>query len=136
MEAKIVRLSPKDSPQKGVFILNNEPLLVTLELPWNNNENSLSCIPTGEYECVKTRDRQTFGGMRIPVTYEIQGIENRSGILFHIGNFLKDTTGCVLISERYGDDFSIKDSSTGFTKFIQYLQGADYFPLSIVAPLW
>lgn len=136
MELTLVRLSPKNSPQKGVLLFNDEPLLVTLELPWNDNKNNVSCIPCGEYNCMRTANRVTNSGMKLNVTYVVSDVVARSGILFHPGNSIKDTSGCVLLAERYGDDFQIKESTMGFQKFINYLQGADFFPISIIAPLW
>ena len=137
MEVKLIRLSPKDSPQKGVLCFNDEPLLVTLELPWNENAHNISCIPCGEYNCMKTVNRVTNGGSKIPVTYAVSDVEGRSGILFHVGNSAaKDSSGCVLVGEHFGEDYQIRQSTTGFQRFLQYLQGADFFPLSITAPLW
>lgn len=85
---------------------------------------------------MKTQNRVTNGGMKLNITYTVSDVEGRSGILFHPGNSIKDTSGCLILADRFGDDFQVKDSTTGFSRFLNYLQGADFFPLSIVAPLW
>lgn len=70
---------------------------VTLELPWLNNQSSISCIPAGIYNCIKVP--QTI---KIPyVHFEITAVPNRSGICGHILNFNRDSEGCI----GFGYDF-------------------------------
>lgn len=63
----------------------------TLELPWNNNESSRSCVPSGEY----TVKFKRMGAK--PRTYELQDVPERHAVLIHAGNLPKDTRGCILI---------------------------------------
>jgi hypothetical protein len=65
----------------------------TVELPWRGNQNSISCIPPGKYNFVKSRANNNPGLGEILRLSEIPG---RSGVLVHIGNKAKDTHGCIL----------------------------------------
>lgn len=62
----------------------------TLELPWKDNIRNLSCIPVGVYDVVKSESAK-FGSV-----FRVQSVKDREGILFHVGNSLKDTRGCIL----------------------------------------
>ncbi len=66
-----------------------------LELPMKSNIINISCIPKGFYKFEK-RIHQKFGKI-----IEIQNVVGRTHILAHIGNFLKDTRGCILPCDNY-----------------------------------
>ena len=111
-------------PQFGVLKINDAFCCLTLERPWLTNIPKVSSIPLGTYTCIKTENRQTSGGMVIPVTYEVMDVTNRSGILFHIGNYMEDTQGCIL--PGLGIDYEAKypmltHSKDGFKRFITML---------------
>jgi len=61
-----------------------------LELPYESNVRNISCIPSGIYRFDK-RIHQSRGRI-----LRILGVKERSDILVHVGNFLKDTEGCIL----------------------------------------
>jgi hypothetical protein len=62
----------------------------TIELPWNQNEKKVSCIPEGEY-LLKKRYSQKFQWH-----IEVVDVANRSFILFHpANNALKELYGCI-----------------------------------------
>ena len=63
----------------------------TLELPWLQNKQNISCIPTGNYKVKKVFSLK-FGNV-----YEVQDVPGRSGIYFHEGNFFFNTKGCILL---------------------------------------
>jgi hypothetical protein len=87
----------------GVMSVDGQHLAYTLELPWKNNQVRRSCIPKGEYQ-IKFRDygvyheryKRRFKNHNDGVL-EIVGVPNRSAILIHCGNTVKDTLGCVLV---------------------------------------
>lgn len=94
----LLRLTRDSSiPTSGVLLFNGEPFCVTLELPWVNNERNVSCIPEGTYPLFKRRDAVTHVGQKEKITYELLNVPGRSGILFHAGNSVKDTQGCILL---------------------------------------
>lgn len=83
-----------------LLIFNGTDLLArftTLELPFKNNARQISSIPTGYYK-VEPRHAEKFGQHLI-----VNDVPNRDYILFHAGNFPKDTHGCILVGAGFSD---------------------------------
>lgn len=70
----------------------------TLERPWKFNLPNISCIPKGIYSVT-----YTYSPKFLKYTYQIQNVENRTGIRIHSGNFWFDIEGCILLGDRYSD---------------------------------
>lgn len=95
---KITRLYqiPIENPKQTVgelLVLDGDKVLhkmYTIELPYLNNQKQISCIPAGEYKCVK-RVSAKYGHH-----WHVLDVENRSLILIHSGNTHSDTLGCIL----------------------------------------
>lgn len=77
----------------GVLILPSGKQIYTLECPWKNNQLRVSCIPVGRYKCI-WHNSPKFGW-----TYLVTGTAPRTQILFHVGNYPKDTWGCILLGK-------------------------------------
>ena len=125
---RINRVAPFLGCTFGVLSVCGQPLCVTLERPWVNNEKNISCIPTGEYFCKKTVS------LRYGETYEVMNVPDRSGILFHIGNLVDNTRGCILVARRFGRLYgkpAILNSTEGFCDFIKALNECEIFKLYI-----
>lgn len=75
----------------GRLSVNGTELCWTLELPWKDNQNNVSCIPVGFY----TGTIRTDGtkGWRI----ELMGVPNRTNVQIHVGNYPSDVQGCILV---------------------------------------
>lgn len=65
--------------------------IYTLELPYLNNQRNISCIPEGTYKLVKHTSPK-FGQC-----FWVKDVLDRDEILFHTGNYTKDTKGCILV---------------------------------------
>lgn len=89
--------------------------LPTLELPWNGNENGLSCIPAGEYPCAITWSNR-FARL-MPRLY---GVPERQGILIHSGNTTADTEGCILVGSTE-TTAGVANSRAAFLRFFSWL---------------
>lgn len=76
---------------KGVLLYDNDVLCHTLELPWNDNQRNVSCIPQGIYDCYHSTSLHHGSVMRL------SSVPGRTGILIHAGNDTKDTRGCILV---------------------------------------
>jgi len=62
----------------------------TIELPWNNNKRSVSCIPEGQYELIP-RFSKKFNHHLL-----VKDVKNRNLILIHpANNALKELEGCI-----------------------------------------
>ena len=91
----IIRDTFSEKSTIGRLFLNGEWLCNTLELPYRNNQKSISCIPAAEYK-VRLRTAKE-SATRNYLHLLVQDVKDRSHILVHIGNFPKDTKGCVLV---------------------------------------
>jgi len=102
MKGVLIRLVDNDAEQTlgQLYIFDGLNLAFqckTLELPWKENKNMISSIPVGTYK-VKPRNSAKFGDH-----YHITGVEGRKYILIHVGNYYKQTHGCVLIGQNFVD---------------------------------
>jgi len=87
----------------GELFLNGERMCDTLELPWKDNQRSISCIPEGEYKVRLRLARES--ATRDYLHLLVQDVPNRDYILFHRGNSAKDTRGCILVGLGSQQDF-------------------------------
>jgi hypothetical protein len=78
----------------GALSVNGRPLCWTMEPPWRDNMVNESCVPAGLYD-FRGRDRW-FGWKKYGRTIEIINVPDRSAILFHPGNWARNTRGCIL----------------------------------------
>jgi len=111
-----------------VFIENNIPFALTLERPWLDNETDVSCIPPGIYTCKR------FHSSKHPDTFQIMDVPGRTGVLFHTGNLMEHSAGCVLVGEMfepYKGEPAILSSKKGFTEFMTKLENVNEFQLLI-----
>lgn len=104
IEATLIqRISTNDEGTLGKLTLLGKSFF-TLELPWLNNANSISCIPEGIYTVKWTKSPRLK-----KFTYEILGVPNRAGIRIHGGNFagrapkyITHSLGCPLLGYKIG----------------------------------
>ena len=77
----------------------------TLELPWKDNEQNISCIPEGEYKAVKFLSPSKGEVMLL------QHVPNRTYIEIHAGNYTRQILGCILVGDsiRFLDKDAIPD---------------------------
>lgn len=94
-EATLTRFEQTDEYTLGLLEFGDVELF-TLELPWKNNEISVSCVPEGEYPCI-LRQSPKYGWK-----YWLQNTAPRSFVLIHGGNLVRHTQGCILPGKRQG----------------------------------
>lgn len=129
IKVTLVRKQVSNTGTKGLLTCTAPSLyLYTLENPWKNNARSVSCIPSGRYKCEIVQSPK-FG-----TVYEVKDVEARSHILFHAGNYPRDTSGCILLGES-GDFLSpymfIGNSQKALKEFMNKLAG-ESFELEII----
>tara|TARA_R110000796_G_scaffold211298_1_gene327405 strand:- start:360 stop:752 length:393 start_codon:yes stop_codon:yes gene_type:complete len=71
----------------------------TLERPWLNNKANKSCIPEGTYQC---NWMESSGSGKYTRVWHVQNVADRTAILFHAGNFVTDSLGCILVGLSHG----------------------------------
>ena len=84
-----------DKSTIGELFVNGERFCDTLELPWKDNQRSISCIPEGQYKVRMRLPRES--ATRDYIHLLVKDVPSRDYILFHIGNTAKDTRGCILV---------------------------------------
>lgn len=112
---------------------------VTVEEEWQNNQRSISCIPTGSYVCRRVQSPK-FGE-----TFEVTDVPGRSHILFHALNTEEGTKGCIGVCKGMGvlevtdEDSGVRvhklaglSSRVAMKEFMDSLDGVDEFILHIV----
>lgn len=122
MILELIRVAVRPAGAFGVLLSEDGlPFAVTLERTFDDGKPS---IPAGEYECVATVFyRHNYS------TYEIL-VPGHSRLLFHKGNYEKDSEGCVLVAKAFEGDW-ISGSLNGFTEFMHRLAGVSSFRLRI-----
>lgn len=135
MNLTLCRVAQRYNKVWGVLVgWDSIPLGVTFERAYATNDPASPALVSmtdmrpkfgpGSYTCSKA-----FFHRGKYDTYEIS-VPGHERILFHIGNTVKDTEGCILIGESYGID-GIYGSRNGFAKFMNHLNGAAAFELEV-----
>jgi len=78
---------------------------LTLEKPWKENKNGVSCIPDGTYKVRKWHSEEAKEAGK-SVTYnhfQLMEVKGRNGILIHTGNYVTQIHGCVLVGSAFVD---------------------------------
>ena len=99
----ILRDTFSDESTIGEIFLNGERFCDTLELPYRDNQRSISCIPVGEYKVRLRYPRES--ATRDYLHLLVEDVKDRSYILFHRGNTAKDSRGCILVGMTSKQDF-------------------------------
>lgn len=77
----------------------------------------------------RARQRPQYGD-----TFEVMDVKDRSHILFHWGNWVTNTRGCILVGEKFGkinDEPAIFNSMDTFNKLLVALTDVSKFNITI-----
>jgi hypothetical protein len=108
--------------------------MVTLEHAFQQDDGTYApVIPAGQYMCVRGVHQLSNG---VPfTTFEITGVSGHSGLLFHAGNFNRDSEGCVLCGDQHIAQLDGQGMITGsrlkFQAFMDRLIGVSSFMLEV-----
>jgi len=128
-EIIIIRL-PSDAEQTlgtGVF---GDFEFKTLELAWRQNQKSISCIPCGEYDCVKVPATASIPYPHIAIL----NVQNRDGVRIHKANYWRQLRGCIAVGDLHIDmdmdgEKDVRNSGRTLEKLMELLP--DKFKLKI-----
>ncbi len=112
----------------GYLAKLNSFISFTLEPAWKNNKQAISSIPAGTYLCT------LHNGTKYKNTWVVKGVENRSGIVFHVGNRYTNTKGCILLGRNFKKDnneYVLLDSELAMGDMREILKGCDKFYLDV-----
>ncbi len=95
---------------------------VTLELPWRENAQRISCIPKGTYTAQPRVSDKYARHMHI------LNVPNRDWILIHEANYVHQLQGCIAIGAKVADingDGTMDITSSKLTKarFMEFMNG-------------
>lgn len=129
-------LTRTDFTENGIFSTlcdtDGNQIAVTLEHAYdsgNGDGSYLPKIPVGTFTCKRSQHRLE-GMTQDFTTFQVMDVPNHTNILFHWGNFNKDSDGCILLgNERNGD--MIMNSKTTFSTFMALQDGVDEFTLVV-----
>jgi hypothetical protein len=116
MNFKIVRTAKETEKPTTGRLLIGEVSVMTLELPWLDNQPNVSCIPEGTYRTVLA-----FSNRYGKIMPRILGVPDRSGILIHPGNTPHDTNGCILVGMTQKPNGTLINSRVAFKLFFDWL---------------
>ena len=127
----LVRLEESPSGTFGALRIDGAAFCVTLEPPDLGNQRNVSNIPPGDYTCKRVNSPR-FGD-----TFEITKVPGRSHVLFHAGNTVDHTQGCVLLGQYWGKlrgDRAVLNSGATFKEFMAAMGQETFFWLRIMEP--
>lgn len=79
----------------------------SMELPWADNQNNISCVPEGIYEVTKeppipANDPRGFKERKY-WHFRFKSVPKRKGILIHKITYVKDLQGCIGVGGKFVD---------------------------------
>lgn len=125
---EIVRLEESSEGTFGILKINKSIFCATLEPRDEENQVNISSIPAQQY-IIKPYNSPTHGP-----TWRVENVPNRSYILFHAGNVVAHTAGCIILGEATGKlrtERQLVNSGNTFNQFKQLLGDARRHHLTI-----
>ena len=119
----------------GALKINKELFCFTLEPPDNVNQTGISSIPAQQYIC-ELHQSPKFGE-----TFIVRDVPLRSFILFHKGNWVTDTSGCIILGSSLlklrneAAKRGVGNSGATFGEFMVVLRPYLKFKLTIINQL-
>tara|TARA_R110000787_G_scaffold285936_1_gene402775 strand:- start:2206 stop:2784 length:579 start_codon:yes stop_codon:yes gene_type:complete len=90
-------------------------ICLTLEEPWKDNQNFISCIPEGFYKCTRYNSPKLIkAGKEDVEVILLEYVKGRSAVQIHIGNTVDDIEGCILTGDFMLKDFTHKGKKYDF----------------------
>jgi hypothetical protein len=91
----------------GSLYYKESMLCKTMELPWKNNQRSISCIPEGDYIVTKEPPisaNDPSGRKERPYWhFRIHNVPGRSGVLIHKISYVSGLLGCIGVGKEFKD---------------------------------
>ena len=127
----LTRLESTDHGTFGRIRIGSE-IFQTGELPWRDNQNDISCIPPGIYECTFNMSYRFKKRM-----YLLMNVNNRVGVRIHSGNLMGDKSlgyrcqlaGCISLGEKLGmidGQKAVLLSTVAMRKFEKLMNGQNF----------
>jgi len=125
---ELVRLEESEQGTIGILKINKVVFCFTLEPPDRQNVRNISSIPTQQYIC------KPYLSERHGQTFEVMNVPGRSWILFHSGNTVHHTDGCILVGshqDKLKGDRAVLNSGATFKRFAEAVGVSNDFHLTV-----
>ena len=125
---ELIRVEKAEDLTYGVLKAGGKTHGLILERAWLGNKPNISCIPEGVYLCERVLSPK-FGD-----TFEVLNVPGRTHILFHSGNTVDDSLGCLLLGKGMGvlkGKRGVVSSRIARDEFMKLMKGKNHFPLQI-----
>lgn len=137
MNVTLRRFGELNKSTMGLLFIEGLPIvLCTVERPWLNNADDISCIPAGKYKVIphgwEPGNPNHFAKVKV---WQIVGVKDRDGILFHVANRAIELKGCVGVGMGVviSQTDSAVQSSDDAIKLMQRTIGNQGFDLEVIA---
>jgi len=101
-KALLIRTDEDNNQTLGVFVFESKEgkkiKLFTMELPWKNNQRSISSIPKGVYKVITTMSPRFKKDMWL-----LLDVPGRDGIRIHSANYARELNGCIALGMSKSD---------------------------------
>ena len=91
----------------GSLYFNEKMLCKTMELPWKDNQKSISCIPLGFYHVTKEppipANDPSGRKQRDYWHFRLHNVPGRSGVLIHKISYVSGLLGCIGVGKAFKD---------------------------------
>ena len=102
MKVQVFRTFDNGSQSLGILTVTDETGVIftcrTLELPYKDNQNSISSFNPGKYKC-----KYTMSPSFKIKTYEITNVPGRAGVRIHSANYVSQLRGCIALGDAHKD---------------------------------
>lgn len=103
MNITLKRFTSTDYGTFGVLTVGDK-VFYTVEKPWQNNTQEISCIPSGEY-LLKPHESNKYGSVLCMVGNGVEHLDSptakRFACLIHAANYESDVIGCIGLGDKY-----------------------------------
>jgi hypothetical protein len=110
--------------------------IYTIELPWQDNKNNISCIPQGLYNC------KPYSSKKYKNVWHVLNVPGREAILIHAGNFASpvklqgsshtsDTEGCIMVGLGIEENVPMITKSKLAMEYLHEVLGKDNFAIEV-----
>lgn len=114
-----------------IEIDGRKDILYSLELPWLNNQDTISCIPSGVYD-VEPYDSPHLK-MRV---YRLLDVPGRTDIEIHPANSVTQLEGCIAPGKQLVTEKNWISNSHSAFDLIRDVYGDKIFQLTIGERVW
>jgi hypothetical protein len=108
---------------------------VQLAATMEHSYDGIPKLPAGTYRCLRGVHRLPHRPDHPFETFEVMGVPGHTGILFHVGNFNRDSDGCILLGRTATMTMEgwpmLTQSQTTFDRFMLDLEGVSSFSLQV-----